>query len=102
MIHYSCDRCNKVLDPQDDIRYCVNLETRAVMDSVTQQDDEADRDHLLEIHEILERADDLENELIGEEIYHRMKFDLCSSCFRKFMADPVGARPGKQLNFSSN
>ncbi|MDA0658283.1 MAG: hypothetical protein O2931_04990 [Planctomycetota bacterium] len=102
MIHYSCDRCSRPLDPQDDVRYCVQIETRAVMDSVGLHDDGSDRDHLLEIHEILERADDLENELIGEEIYQRLKFDLCSECFRKFMSSPVGSRPTKQMDFSSN
>ena len=102
MIHYSCDRCSRPLDPQDDVRYCVQLETRAVMDSVGLHDEDSDRDHLLEIHEILERADDLENELIGEEIYQRLKFDLCSDCFRKFMSNPVGSRPTKQMDFSSN
>lgn len=102
MIHYSCDRCSRVLDPQDDLRYSVNLEARAVMESVELNEPQADRDHLLEIHEILERADDLENELIGEEVYQRQRFDLCSDCYRKFIADPMGARPTKQLNFSSN
>lgn len=102
MIHYSCDRCNCVIDPQDDVRYAVNLESRAVMDCIDGLQAEDDQDHLLEIHEILERGDDLENEMIGEEIYQRKRFDLCGDCFRKFMSDPIGARSNKQLNFSSN
>jgi len=57
MIHYSCDRCRRVIDPEMDLRYTVRVEVSASMDSFDAKGDD-DRDELLEIHEILERMED--------------------------------------------
>lgn len=102
MIHYSCDRCKCVLNPQEDLRYVVHLEARAVMDGGEFGDDDDDRDHLLEVHEILERSDDLQDEMVGSDVYQRQRFDLCGDCFRKFIKNPVGLEWPKQLDFSQN
>ena len=102
MIHYTCDRCKRVIDSAEELRYVVKLEIQAAMDVEAVDESEDDRDHLLEIHEILERADDLEDEAIGSEICNRSRFDLCCECYRKFMRNPVGMEPATQLNFSQN
>lgn len=102
MIHYACDRCKRVIDPEDDIRYVVRLEAQAVMDSVEMDEVDDDRDHLLEIHEILERLDEEESGLEGEEVYQRRRYDLCPECYRKFMENPVGREVTPQFGFSQN
>ena len=102
MIHYSCDRCRRLLDSQDDLRYVVKLEVQAAMDPVEAEDVEDDRDHLTEIQEILERLDDDESDSIGAEIYQRRRFDLCPECFRQFMQNPVGRETSVPLGFSQN
>jgi hypothetical protein len=58
MIHYTCDRCKRVIDPEQELRYVVRMEIEAVMDPVYDQEPLDDRDHLLEIDEILERTDE--------------------------------------------
>ena len=101
MIHYSCDRCKRVIDPVGDVRYVVRLEIQAVMeDGDVDLDD--DRDHLLEIQEILERMDDLESDLIGDDVYQKRRFDLCPECHRKFTKNPIGREASNQLDFSKN
>ena len=48
MIHYSCDKCKRDIDPQDELRYVVKMEINAVVEP-----DEADdeRDHfVIELH----------------------------------------------------
>ena len=102
MIHYSCDRCKRVIDPVDDVRYVVRMEVQSVMDTAEIDEVDDDRDHLLEIHEILERLDDDESELVGDDIYQRRRFDLCPDCYRKFMKNPVGREAAAQLGFSQN
>ena len=102
MIHYACDRCKRVIDPDDESRYVVRMEVQAVFDSSENDDADDDRDHLLEIHEVLERLDDEESELIGDDVYHRLRFDLCSDCYRKFTQNPVGREAASQLGFSKN
>lgn len=103
MIHYSCDRCGRPIDPQGELRYVVRIEMEAVMEPVDGEVvDQDDRDHLMELHEILERADDAADPLVGEGVYDRKRFDLCSACHRKFVGDPTGKGSSKQLNFSNN
>ena len=57
MIHYTCDRCASLIDTELEIRYTVRIEIQASMDSeFAEAEDE--RDHLLDLDEILERLDD--------------------------------------------
>ena len=64
--------------------------------------DDDDRDHLMELHEILDNAEDLENPSIGDGVYSRKRYDLCPECHRKFLKDPVGREAVRQLDFSQN
>lgn len=102
MIHFSCDRCKRVLDPDDDLRYVVKLEVQAAMEPLDMEEPDDDRDHLLEIHEIIERMEDSDSDLIGDDVYHRRRYDLCPECYRKFMKNPLGREPVTQLEFSQN
>jgi hypothetical protein len=102
MIHYSCDRCKRALDPAEDLRYAVTIEVQAMMDPLDVDEAEDDRDHLLEVQEILERLDDEENELIGSDIYQKNRFDLCAECYRKFIQNPIGRETPAHLGFSQN
>lgn len=103
MIHYSCDRCGRPIDPQDEVRYVVRIEVEAVVEEIGGLTyDEEDRDHLLELHEILERGDELTESLLGPGGYEHQRFDLCSDCHRKFLKNPIGREASKQLDFSQN
>lgn len=102
MIHYSCDRCKRPLDPQEDLRYVVRLEVQAVMDPVNESELTDDRDHLLEIDEILERAEAAESEYISDEVYQKQRYDLCPSCYRAYIKNPLGREVKASLGFSQN
>lgn len=102
MIHYSCDRCKCVIDAENDLRYIVKMEVYASCDPLDGAEDEGDRDHLLEIHEILERAEDASSELISDEVYHARRYDLCSDCYKKFVNAPLGRETVNQPDFSHN
>jgi hypothetical protein len=102
MIHYSCDRCKRTLDPQEDLRYVVKLEVQAVMEPLDIHDEEGDRDHLLEIHEILERLEDDQTDDIGEDIYQRRRYDLCAECYQQFIKNPLAGDVPLHLEFSDN
>ena len=102
MIHYSCDRCRRVLDAQEDLRYTVRIEIEAVMDPLNEQEMDDDRDHLMEIEEILERSDVEACDEVGEDIYQRRRYDLCPECFRKYAKNPLGRELKASLGFSQN
>jgi hypothetical protein len=103
MIHFSCDRCKRVIDSEQELRYVVRMEIEAVMDPIHEEEPQDDRDHLLEIDEILERVDASESDAIGDDIYQKRRYDLCPHCYRKFSANPL-AREKKAvaMGFSHN
>lgn len=102
MIHYSCDRCKRILDPEQDLRYVVKIEIQAAMEPHETDEDEEDRDYLMEIQDILERVEDEDGINVGEDIYQKRRFDLCPECYRKFIKNPVGREASSKLGFSQN
>src|SRR5690349_6959717 len=76
MIHFTCDRCKRVIDSEQELRYIVRMEIEAVMDPIHDDEPQDDRDHLHEIDEILERIDGCEDDALGDDIYHKRRYDL--------------------------
>lgn len=101
MIHYSCDCCKRPLS-NDDLRYVVRMEVYAAFDQNPFAEADNDRDHLQEIQDILQRADDAHDEAIGAEVYDQMRFDLCSDCRKKFVKHPLGREVTALVEFSKN
>ena len=101
MIHFTCDRCKRVIDPEQELRYVVRMEIEAVMDPIRENEPQDDRDHLLEIDEILERVE--ADDAAVEDVFHKRRYDLCPQCYRKFAASPLGReRQPAPLGFSHN
>lgn len=100
MIHYSCDRCGRTIDTNDELRFVVRMEVEAVMAPLDDEINDEDRDYLMEI------SDSLENGTMQEPLYtdgpQQKQFDLCSECHCKFKSNPIGSNPTTQLNFSEN
>jgi len=101
MIHYTCDCCQRPIDPESEMRYVVRLEVYASLES---NDDELsdDRDYLQEVQDILERLDHERNEEIRDEVCQQQRFDLCDECRRRFVKNPLGKPVSHHLNFSQN
>ncbi len=101
MIRYSCDICKRDLDPDQDLRYVVKMEVFAAFDPAA-DDDDADRDHLQEIQDILERMEDADSDHIGEDVFQQLRFDLCPECRKKFLRNPLGHGIAEVFGFSAN
>jgi hypothetical protein len=101
MIHFSCDRCKRVLDA-DETRYLVRVEVTMPLEPLDGDDPEDDRDHLAEIHNMLERLSDEEAASLSEDAGRLLRFDLCRECYKKFIQFPVGREPAEQFGFSEN
>lgn len=102
MIHYTCDRCKRLLDPTEDLRYVVKMEVYAAMDPAGADSIEDDRDHLLEVHQILECYEDDQNESVSDHIYQKRRYDICPECHRKFISNPLAREQATQFGFSQN
>ncbi len=101
MIHYSCDCCKRELDPQD-LRYVVKMEVFAAFDPAALDETDEDRDHLQEIQEILQRAEDSTEDPISSDVYEQLRFDLCTECHKRFLKNPLAREFPKQFDFSKN
>lgn len=101
MIHFTCDVCKCELDPRHDTSYVIRMEVYpAAVDANGTVDD--DRDHLEDIHEVLERYDefDADGHLPASDNYHTRRFDLCSECCKQFLSQPLGRSVAPQFDFS--
>ena len=77
-------------------------EVREAFAEIADEPDD-DRDHLLELHEILERMEDADDHPpIDDDVYRKQRFDLCPECYRKFVKNPLGRELASPLGFSKN
>ena len=99
MIHYSCDRCQRLIETEDEVRYTVRVEIEARLgENVFAEED----DHLLEVNEILEREYEAGDSSADDEVYTKKRFDLCYDCYRAFISNPMGKETSKSVDFSQN
>lgn len=101
MIHYTCDMCNCELDPKHDVSYVVRMEVYPATCN-TEPAIDNDRDHLSDIHEVLNRFEEFEADgvLPESDSYRKQRFELCRSCCERFMKEPLGRRTAPQYDFS--
>ena len=105
MLHYSCDLCKRPIDEKVGVRHVVKIEVfPAIEDCPACEGDgcspEADVDHLDEMQELLEQLDC--EDAVLEDGARSMRFDLCDACRQRFVKNPLGAKNGKQFDFSQN
>ncbi len=78
------------------------MEVYAAIDPIDAHEEDDDRDHLLEVHEILERLAEGDDEALGDDVYQKRRYDLCADCHQKYVRDPVGQTHVHHLDFSEN
>ena len=102
MIHYTCDMCEKRLIPDKDVRYRVEITVELKSCST---DDDMD---LFDEEEMIRYMLESESEEFSlpttseEKPYERMVFDLCSSCHKIFMRDPLFKNVRARFGFREN
>lgn len=100
MIHYSCDRCKKTIG-EDEFRHIVKIEIHTSINNGPHPVDE-ERDHLVEIEEILSRMEEPDCEDVTDELYQRRTFDLCPRCYRQYVRNPLAIETTSHFGFSQN
>ena len=101
MIHYTCDRCRRQINPAEQTRYVVQIEIQSAAETPSSEIDE-EVDQLAELHEILEGMIDEEMETGCPATSHRGRYDLCSDCHRQFLQNPLGRDAMLAIGFSDN
>ncbi len=102
MIHYSCDRCKRRIDTKKELRHVVRVETQTVLDPLSEDDPDEDRDHLLEIDELLDGFERDEADSLADDLAQQLRFDLCAECYRKYLRNPLGMATPLRVGFGPN
>ncbi len=70
MIRYCCDRCKRDIDTRFDLRYTLTIEIEAAIDDETTEIVD-DHDHLDDLKQMLDSADDLLRISVLDDFYQR-------------------------------
>lgn len=104
MLHFSCDYCGKTLAVDSPKRFVVKVEAYAAKDPAELTDEDLDADQVDEMARLLTEQEDTgdDSELDEAPTTKKLRFDLCISCYRKFLADPLGRGLVAKFDFSEN
>lgn len=102
MVHVTCDLCGKEIRPGEEQRYVVKIEVFAANDTGQLTEEDLDEDHMEEISQLLAAE---ESGLVPgpeESATAFRRYDLCPSCRKRFLKDPLGREAHLNLSFSEN
>lgn len=90
MDRLTCDRCDEGLYHDIDVRYEVRIEVKSGYDVMELTGDDLAGDASEEMRRLIERAGRMSAEELADQVYKLFEFDLCATCQRAFLADPLG------------
>ena len=103
MAETCCELCGRILERMEPL-YIATIEIRPTTAMIESDEDPGDRDHLMELEEMLETVDlDVLAEMEDES--YRSELLLCHDCCRRFRdqpEQPVHRDFAAQLSFSEN
>ena len=85
-----CDRCSANLLIDSDVRYLVKIEVYAAYDPLELSATDMERNIEGEMAVLLESMKTMDPKELENQVYRRFSFDLCPSCQKGFLADPLG------------
>ncbi len=85
----SCDACGKGLLIGEDVRYVVRIDARAAYDVLEIGAEDLERDLSKEIDSLLDRLASTDAEEAQNQVHRVFRFDLCVSCHRAYLRDPL-------------
>ncbi|QDT03015.1 hypothetical protein K227x_13940 [Rubripirellula lacrimiformis] len=105
MIHYTCDRCKRQIDTDEQNRFIVHIEIQSAIDGPSIEIDD-DIDQLNELNDFLENLHDESvedvSDLVDSQLSHEGRYDLCAECHHQFLKNPLGRDAMLTLGFSNN
>jgi hypothetical protein len=99
MMHFSCDICGRDLPADSANRFIVKMKAYAAKDPAELTDEDVDADQVEEMARLLMEQDECPEPLPSCK---KMRFDLCTGCYRRFLGDPLGRESVAKFEFSPN
>ncbi len=102
MVHFTCDLCGKDMTADGEARFVVKIAVYAGTDPNQLREADLDDDHMEQVAQILQREEATDDSLLDNHEFKGFRFDLCPSCRRKFIKDPLSRDAVRLLDFSEN
>mgnify|MGYP001576762984 CR=1 FL=1 len=93
MDHLTCDRCGRGLYHDVDVRYEVRIEIKSAYDVMEITKEDLERDFASEMEALVRQASGMSEEELQDQVYKVFSFDLCATCQREYLRDPLGRTP---------
>jgi hypothetical protein len=84
-----CDACGATLLIDADVRYVLRIEGFAAYDPLELTRQDLERDFQAEMRALMESLSRLSAEEAQDQVYRSFRFDLCPTCWRRYLADPL-------------
>jgi hypothetical protein len=98
MIHYTCDRCQRFINSDEELRFEISIVTEVRLDGGQPCSGSDERDLMDELNGLLGNAIDSAN----EELFQPQRFDLCPNCYQEYSRNPLGSETQLHVEFSEN
>ena len=92
MVLFQCDGCGAQMD-EHSLRYTVNIDVRAAYNEIEVTLLDLVRNHRKEIIALLEKLEERDPVEVEEQIYKQIHLDLCPSCQKAYIKDPLHFQP---------
>ncbi len=102
MMHFTCDLCGKDLQPGEEERYVVKIESFPAQDPAQLTEADLDDDHMEAVSELLRDLEEDDADIELPEPSKHFRYDLCPECHQRFVRDPLGKEHQHKLFFSKN
>lgn len=96
MHRYICDGCGKEMK-RNDTRYKVKIDVRVAKGEFEFSLLDLLRDHKQELEDLVKKFEDKDPKEIEASIYKGFDLDLCPSCQRAYIRDPLRFHPEQGL-----
>ena len=90
MITHICDRCGRPIE-QGQLRYVARIEVFAAADPLEITLEDLLRDTRREMASLLQQCQELTEEELMRDVYVKFEFDLCRTCQKAYVTDPLSA-----------
>ncbi|HIA28306.1 MAG TPA: hypothetical protein EYN79_09405 [Planctomycetes bacterium] len=84
-----CDRCDKSLLIDEDVRYEVRIVVQAAYDPMEITAKQLADQRPIDWQNLIKNFDDLTEEELQDQVYRELRFDLCPGCQKEYLKDPL-------------
>lgn len=101
MLRVNCDGCGKELKPGHD-HFILKIEVFAAHDPSRLTEEDLDEDHLEQVADMIREMEESDEPEAIEPLTQNMRYDLCPTCRKRYLRDPLGREASQKLHFSEN